>query len=144
MGFLTRHRDRVVFPTPGRVITEEMRQRVTKIATDAGRDAGNAHAINHGRIPDPRDPMNGWDKSDFEAANEVFQKVYYELIPEASPWSGPVARRFVDPGSTYGEVLRGLKKLHLYRGYLPAEESREEMVARLGLRHVPGAERREE
>jgi uncharacterized C2H2 Zn-finger protein len=36
----------------------------------------------------------------------------------------------------HNELWRDLKKLHLYRGFVPPEETREEMIKRLGLRRL--------
>jgi len=109
-----------------------------KSASDAGRDAGNAHAVEHGRQPSP----SSWDDSDRDVANKVanqiFLDAYYELLPRYSPWHGKFRTAIVSDKSSGAELLRALKKIHLYHGsYIPSPESKEDMTARLGIRHLP-------
>ena len=103
-------------------------KRAMKIAVDSGRRAGDEHALANGRTE--------WDASDLEAATQMTQDAFYELIPESR--GGWLWRKTINRDTAFAEGLRVFKSAHLYHGYVPSREPREEQIARLSLRHVPG------
>lgn len=105
-------------------------ERAMDVARDSARRAGDEQALANGRIV--------WDESDRDAADQMYQDTFYELVPQAL-FRGKFHATLISPRSTAGEFLRTAKKLHLFHGYVPSEEPREEMLQRLGLRHVSGS-----
>jgi len=77
------------------------------------------------------------ETGDEKKAVQTYQDAYYELLPRYSPWYGPFRGRLISDKSSGSEFLRTMKRIHLYHGsYIPGPESREEMLARLGTRHI--------
>ncbi len=140
MGFLRRHKDKRVFQTdPNRApisVNVETSSDGFVYPDDVVENARRTAAES------VRAVLN--ETGDQNKATQMFMDTYYELLPRYSPFYGRFRGRMISPRSSGAEVLRAMKRLHLYGGYVPSEESREEMIQRTGLRHVPGARKEEE